>query len=541
MDVTFAALVLAVGTLVLAVVTSLWALPRSALPGPLRAADGSREAAAPTGADAAASLGPGAPGKHDSGGADARGSKSTHDDGRERRAAAAEGPHETERAEEAGARHGASGLGLHSSDGLWVLRVVAVQRTVDHSIFGGSVHPEALLAVSLKRRIWAFMDDRLRFVASGCADGQARVFDLRTGRLLVSVRHDTADRRPLTALLLTPGPVLFTGSWDGRRHAWDVWPRKPGRPTEFARGERGVGHDNSVTGIALSRDGNLLACACTTGCILVYRAECPSLAVTISDGEELEDLQESLKLGDHGDFYLKEDITLGGVHIEQNFALLPEADFSGCKSRREVGKLKLPALLHFRFSGCLTRGNKRAWRRLEHDAAVLCLSLSAEGCQECLYSGSRDQTVRKWELLSGRCMCVYRGHTSMVRCLAVNGRYLASGGDDRTVRVWQRDAPAMLRCLAGHADFVRGVALCPTFPERLVSAGDDLRAILWNADTGERLRDFTHGRTITAVVVRESILATAAEDGRLRLWRIETGAVMRQLAHPDRVCAISVL
>jgi len=357
----------------------------------------------------------------------------------------------------------------------------------------------------------------------------------------VSVRHDAGARRPLASVLLAPGPLLFTGSWDGRRHEWDAWPRRPARPSEFARGERGVGHENSITGIALSRDGRALACACLAGCVLVYRAECPTVEVTVSDGEELEELQGALKLGDHGDLFLREDITLGGVDIERNFALLPQADFSGCKSRRDVGKLKLPATLHFRFSGCLTHGHKHSWRRLEHDGAVHALSLSPEGCQEFLYSGSRDHTVRKWELMSGSCVHTYKGHTSMVRCLTVNARYLVSGGDDRAVRVWQKEAPTMLRSLTGHRDFIRGVALCSTFVERLVSASDDRNAILWNAATGERLCDFSHDSLIAAVVIRESVLITAADDGRLRLWRIESGVLERQLNHPGGVTAISIL
>lgn len=433
-------------------------------------------------------------------------------------------------------------LCFYSRDGLWLFRVVAVRDVVDLRICGGhGTSPDPQCSEALKRTIWRFLDDRPRFIASGCADGQARIYDFRTGRFLVSARHDVGARQPVTAMSLMPGPVLLTGTWDGKKHTWETWPQKPVRPSEFARGEKGVGHDNAITGIALSRDGNLLACACTVGCVLVYRGECPTLKVQISDADEVEQLHDRLGLGDYGELYLKEDLELGDVELERNTALLKEADFSGCSSRRDLRKLELPATLCFRFSGCLTHGHKRAWRRLEHDGAVLCLALSAEGCDEFLYTGSRDQTLRKWTLTSGCCVSVYRGHTSMVRCLAINGRYLASGSDDRTVRVWKKEGVDMLRSLAGHTDFVRSVALCPTFMERLVSASDDLTVVLWSAHTGERLANYRHNCTVAAVMLRESVLLTAAKDGKLRVWRTEAAVVERQFHHPREVTALSLL
>merc|ERR1719330_1324494 len=129
----------------------------------------------------------------------------------------------------------------------------------------------------------------------------------------------------------------------------------------------------------------------------------------------------------------------------------------------------------------------------------------------------------------------------MVRCLAVNGTFLASGSDDRTIRIWSKDRPECLHTIAGHGDFVRALALCSTFQERLVSAGDDRRLVLWDASTGERLREYACDALVLALRLRESSLITAAEDKQLRVWDTVTGACLQKLRHPGAVTCLSWL
>jgi len=416
---------------------------------------------------------------------------------------------------------------------------LAVGRLVDSQTAGADVSPQVLEA--LKLMIWHFLDSRPKFFTSGCADGQARIYDLQTGRMLVSVRHDVGARLPISALCMAPGPMLLTGTWDGRWHTWDAWPDRPARPSEFARGERGVGHENVVTGIALGRSSCLLACACTAGQVLVFRRECPTHEVEVSTREELELIKESLKIGDHSELYLTCDVEAGGIQLHKDDELLKEAAFTEKSVRRDLDKLDLPARLHFRFAGCLTRGHPRAWRHLMHEDTVLCLAMAAEGAFEFLYSGSRDRSVKKWDLGTGNHVHTYSGHSSMVRCVAVNSRFMASGGDDRTVRVWKKEVPELLRVIPAHSDFVRAVSLCPTFTERLATAGDDGRVALWNAATGERLLEYPHPVAASAISLHESTLFTAASDKQLRVWSTESGILERQLRHPAAVTSISLL
>ena len=52
-------------------------------------------------------------------------------------------------------------------------------------------------------------------------------------------------------------------------------------------------------------------------------------------------------------------------------------------------------------------------------------------------SGSKDRTVRAWDLETGKCVAIFEGHTDEVWGVAIsrNGRYAISGSRDQTVRL----------------------------------------------------------------------------------------------------------
>ena len=67
---------------------------------------------------------------------------------------------------------------------------------------------------------------------------------------------------------------------------------------------------------------------------------------------------------------------------------------------------------------------------------MTCLALTPDGHRA--VSGSEDETLRVWDLDSGKCLRELKGHTDIIRCVAVtpDGRRAVSGSDDKTVRVW---------------------------------------------------------------------------------------------------------
>ena len=71
-----------------------------------------------------------------------------------------------------------------------------------------------------------------------------------------------------------------------------------------------------------------------------------------------------------------------------------------------------------------------------------------------LYSGSRDHTIRAWNLDTNECITALQGHTSYVKCLIVHNNILYSGSGDGTIRAWNLDTNECITALQGHTKWV---------------------------------------------------------------------------------------
>lgn len=69
-------------------------------------------------------------------------------------------------------------------------------------------------------------------------------------------------------------------------------------------------------------------------------------------------------------------------------------------------------------------------------------------------SGSRDATLRVWDIESGRCLHVLVGHLAAVRCVQYDGKRVVSGAYDYMVKVWDPEREECLHTLQGHTNRV---------------------------------------------------------------------------------------
>jgi len=71
-----------------------------------------------------------------------------------------------------------------------------------------------------------------------------------------------------------------------------------------------------------------------------------------------------------------------------------------------------------------------------------------------LVSGSRDATLRVWDIVSGHCLHVLIGHVAAVRCVQYDGRRVVSGAYDYMVKIWDPESETCLQTLSGHTNRV---------------------------------------------------------------------------------------
>lgn len=76
-----------------------------------------------------------------------------------------------------------------------------------------------------------------------------------------------------------------------------------------------------------------------------------------------------------------------------------------------------------------------------------------------LLSGSRDRTIRLWNVHSGTCLFALIGHDNWVRSLRVHpaGKFIISASDDKTMRVWSIAQMRCIKTIDAHSQFVTSI------------------------------------------------------------------------------------
>ena len=96
-------------------------------------------------------------------------------------------------------------------------------------------------------------------------------------------------------------------------------------------------------------------------------------------------------------------------------------------------------------------------------------------------SGSRDTTLRIWDLQSGTCSKVLTGHQASVRCLEIHGDLIVSGSYDTTAKIWRISTGQCLRTLQGHFSQIYAIAFDG---QRIATGSLDTSVRIWNPHDG---------------------------------------------------------
>ncbi|MCB8779574.1 WD40 repeat domain-containing protein [Planktothrix agardhii] len=185
----------------------------------------------------------------------------------------------------------------------------------------------------------------------------------------------------------------------------------------------------------------------------------------------------------------------------------------------------------------------RERNRLEtHSSLVYSVSFSPDG--KTLASGSGDNTIKLWDVTTGKEIHTLQGHSSVVSSVSFSpdGKTLASGSDDNTIKLWDVTTGKEIRTLQGHSSSVWSVSFSPD-GKTLASGSDDKTIKLWDIITGKEIHTLQgHSSSVSSVSFSPDgkTLASGSWDKTIKLWDITTGKEIRTLqGHSSVVSSVS--
>ncbi|KAF3187885.1 hypothetical protein TWF225_004100 [Orbilia oligospora] len=115
----------------------------------------------------------------------------------------------------------------------------------------------------------------------------------------------------------------------------------------------------------------------------------------------------------------------------------------------------------------------------------------------------------------------HEGHSECIYTIQHSAKYLLSGSRDRSIKIWNIHTRRLVKSLTGH----EGSVLCLQFDDSpqedvIFSGSSDTNVIVWRFSTGERLKTITKAHTESVLNLRfnRKYVVTCSKDKYVKVW-----------------------
>jgi len=410
-----------------------------------------------------------------------------------------------------------------------------------------------------------------RVALSGSSDQTLKLWELSTGREIRTLRGHTDD---IISIAFSPdGRYALSGAWekDSSLKLWDV--------TTGETVWTSPGHSGGVSAVAFSPDGRYAISSGKDKTLKYWGIASGALVRTVEEktagivhsfssnsryalsligakdwkvwevatGREIYTFTDLLKrpasalaVSPNGRWLLRANSD------EDSLSLLDTATGNEVRTfKGYTGKVWSVAFSpdsRYAFSGG-QEGIPRRWQ-IEAGKEVrpflagkslidLDVSFSPDG-QYVLVAGVGQNTLRLWEVATGRTIQTFSGHKGV---FSPDGRLVLSGSTN-TAKLWDTATGREIRTFYGHNGRVDDVAFSPDGQSALTGSTDDSLK-LWDIETGREIRTFSSVNGLMRVGIFSAV--TFSKDGQyvfiatsnnhvdwfIKIWEVGTGQEVR--------------
>ncbi|RNA11770.1 hypothetical protein BpHYR1_024511 [Brachionus plicatilis] len=154
-----------------------------------------------------------------------------------------------------------------------------------------------------------------------------------------------------------------------------------------------------------------------------------------------------------------------------------------------------------------------------HEASIYCIHLIDTST---LASGSRDRTIKIWNLINYACVKTLKGHDDWITSLLLfDKNTLISGSRDRSIKIWNLSDYTCITTLKGHTDSV--ISFIKINDNALTSGSRDTTIKIWNLDNNTCLHTLTsHIYWVNCFQLKDSnTLISGSGDSSIKIWNLK--------------------
>ncbi|KAL1997843.1 hypothetical protein VTN02DRAFT_625 [Thermoascus thermophilus] len=181
---------------------------------------------------------------------------------------------------------------------------------------------------------------------------------------------------------------------------------------------------------------------------------------------------------------------------------------------------------------------RRLWHRplIGHSKSVLCLQFDPSPSEDIIISGSSDKNVIIWRFSTGEKLHeLVNAHDDSVLNLRFDKRYLVTCSKDKLIKVWNRRELAATD--KDYPSVFHGTGV--KYPSYIVDTSNIPSAVLEAEIANHHIKTLApysllmtldgHGAAVNAIQINDDEIVSASGDRLIKIWDIHSGACLKTL------------